>query len=89
MKKYCFNNEIFESLTDAQDAAYFTALDLYQGVVADDPFGRDVLEEDPRCSRSPSNDEVERQETMLNEFIDLMFSEIVEFDANEAANLVA
>ena len=89
MKNYCFNNEIFETLTDAQDAAYFTALALYQGVMADDPFGRAVLVENPRGSRNPSMEEIERQETMLNEFIDLMFSEIVEIDANEAANLVA
>ena len=89
MTNYYFNNEIFETLTDAQDAAYFTALDLYQGVVADDPFGRDVLNENPHNSKNISICEVERQETMLNEFIDSMFSEIVEVDASEAANLVA
>ena len=88
MTNYYFNNEIFETLTDAQDAAFATALNLYHKI-AEEAFGRDVLNENPRNSKNISICEVERQETMLNEFIDSMFSEIVEVDASEAANLVA
>ena len=76
MRKFYFNGNYYDTLTDAQDAAYLTVLDFYG---ATDDFDTNPFY-DPHYYNPLSNEEVEYYDSDLNNLIDFFFGQIKEIN---------
>ena len=85
MKKFQFNGTIYNTITEAQNAAYLFALDTYG---ATDDFGVNPFY-DPHYYKPLLNEEVEYYDRDLDNLIDFFFGQIKEIDTpvNTAKNV--
>ena len=85
MKKFYFNGNYYDTLTDAQNAAYLFALDTYG---ATDDFDVNPFN-DPHYYTPISNEEVEYYDRDLDNLVDFFFGLIVEIDTPVVTTNVA
>ena len=79
MKNFEFNGTIYNTITDAQDAAYLAALDFYG---ATDDFDINPFY-DPHCYNSFSEEEDEYYDSELNNLINIFFGQIKEINTTK------